>query len=65
MRKFKASNIMCQNCANTVKNALKDEFGEVEVDVKDGVVSLNVDDKNLDKFYEEMEDLGFKVTSEI
>lgn len=65
MRKFKASNIMCQNCANTVKNALRDDFGEVEVDVKEGVVSLNVDDKDLSKFYEEMDDLGFKVVGEI
>ena len=33
MIKFKVANIHCENCANTIKNALEDEFGEIKVDL--------------------------------
>ncbi|NLY03346.1 MAG: heavy metal transport/detoxification protein [Campylobacter sp.] len=65
MRNFKVLNISCENCANTIKNVLRDEFGEVKVDVKSGIVSLNLSDENTDKFYEEIEDIGFEVVEEV
>ena len=65
MRSFKVNGINCQNCANTIKNYLKDEFGEVEVDVKNKVVSLNLTDDKLEYFYSELDDIGFEVEQEI
>lgn len=65
MRNFKVSNINCENCANAIKNSLKDDFGDVMVDVASGVVSLDIDDSMLSKFYEEMDDIGFEIASEV
>ena len=31
MTKFKVANIHCENCANTIKNALGEEYGEIKV----------------------------------
>ena len=44
MTKFKVANIHCENCANTIKNALGDEYGEIKVDlsVEPKVVSVNL-----------------------
>ena len=44
MTKFKVANIHCENCANTIKNALEDEYGEIKVDlgVEPRVVSVNL-----------------------
>jgi len=49
MTKFKVANIHCENCANTIKNALGDEYGEIKVDlsVEPRVVSVNLDGKKL------------------
>ena len=67
MKKFEVSNINCQNCANTIKNALKDDYGEIEVDlsVKPRVVSVNLDDANVEDFKRDLADLGFDVIKEI
>ena len=65
--KFKAQNIHCENCANTIKNALGDEYGEIKVDlgVEPRVVSVNLDGKDEAKFKEELDDLGFSVIGKI
>ena len=63
--KFKAQNIHCENCARTIKNALKEDFGEIEVDVASGVVSLSLDPRDEAKFKEEMDDLGFSVAEKL
>ena len=54
MTKFKVANIHCENCANTIKNALGDEYGEIKVDlgVEPRVVSVNLDGKDEAKFKE-------------
>ena len=31
MKKFEVDNVNCGNCANLIKNSLKDEFVELEV----------------------------------
>ena len=63
--KFKAQNIHCENCARTIKNALKDDFGEIEVDVASRVVSLSLDPSDEAKFKEEMDDLGFSIAEKL
>lgn len=67
MRKFQINGINCQNCANTIKNALKDEFGVIEVDlsVDPKVVILDLNDSKLEKFKSELDDLGFEFIKEI
>ena len=67
MTKFKVANINCENCANTIKNALEDEYGEIKVDlsVEPRVVSVNLDGKDEAKFKEELDDLGFSVIGKI
>lgn len=65
MRTFQASNINCENCANTIKVSLEDEFGDILVDVAKKQVSLNVDDEEVQNFKEEMSELGFDIISEV
>ena len=60
--KFSAPNIMCNGCANTIKNALSDEFGEIGVDVENKIVSVNLSVDEIEKFLSEMDDLGFPAT---
>lgn len=64
MRKFKLENVKCNNCANLVKNALKEDFGEVEVDVENKTILLDVKDKEKILF-ETLEDIGFPIIKEI
>jgi len=46
-KNFKALNIKCSGCANTIKESLKDEFGEVKVDLtqEPRVVTLEIKDE--------------------
>ena len=60
--KFSAPKIMCSGCANTIKNALSDEFGEIGVDVENKIVSVNLSVDEIEKFLSEMDDLGFPAT---
>lgn len=65
---YAAQNINCQNCANTIKNALEDDFGIIEVNLnkKPREVSVNLNSQaDEEKFKSEMEDLGFNIIKEI
>ena len=64
---FEANNINCANCANTIKNALKDEFGEISVDLSTTPrrVSVEIDESRIDAFKEAMDELGFSVIREV
>ncbi|MGG7048374.1 MULTISPECIES: heavy-metal-associated domain-containing protein [unclassified Campylobacter] len=66
MKKFKVANIHCQNCANTIKNALEDDFGTILVDLscEPKVVSVEISDERVQEFRAELEDLGFSVIKE-
>lgn len=63
--KFEVMNVKCESCANLIKNALSDEFGEISVDVANKSVSLDIKESEVDKFKNEMQDLGFSVASRI
>ena len=67
MKTFEANNIHCQNCANTIKNALEDDFGEIKVDLSKEPRQVSVDIKvgDVEKFKSEMADLGFDVIQEL
>lgn len=65
-RSFKALNISCQGCANTIMVSLEDEFGDLEVDLSQDpkVVSLDIKDEEVEKFKAQMKELGFEVVGE-
>ena len=67
MKTFEVNNVHCQNCANTIKNALEDDFGKIEVDLskEPRQVSVDIDESMVEKFKSEMADLGFDVIKEL
>jgi copper chaperone CopZ len=67
-KRFQAKNINCQNCANTIKVSLEDEFGEITVDLtkEPKEVAVMFSDEASEKaFKEEMAELGFDVIGEV
>ncbi|CAD7287377.1 heavy-metal-associated domain-containing protein [Campylobacter suis] len=67
MKKFEVANVHCQNCANTIKNALEDDFGTILVDLscEPRVVSVEISDDRVENFKSELDDLGFSVIKEL
>jgi conserved domain protein len=67
MKTFEVNNIHCQNCVNTIKNALEDDFCKIEVDLskEPRQVSLDIKDSDVEKFKSEMADLGFDIIKEL
>ena len=63
MKKFEVDNVNCGNCANLIKNGLKDEFGDVEVDfsVKPAILTLDIKDEKIEALKESLKDLNFPV----
>ena len=65
---FRVNNINCQNCANTIKVSLEDDFGTINVDLTKNPKELTVelaDDGTEEQFKKEMAELGFEVIEEI
>ena len=58
--KFKVENMHCQKCADTIKNALSDEFGEIKTDLENKIVSVKIKEDDVQKFQNEMSYLGFE-----
>lgn len=67
MRKFAVENVKCENCAKLIKNALRDEFGEVEVDLnaQPRVLSLNVDETKISALKNALDELNFSIIKEL
>lgn len=67
MRKFAVKNVKCENCAKLIKNALRDEFGEVEVDLnaQPRVLSLNVDETRISALKNALDELNFSIIKEL
>lgn len=67
MRKFAVENVKCENCAKLIKNALRNEFGEVEVDLnaQPRVLSLNVDETKISALKNALDELNFGIIKEI
>lgn len=66
-KSFKLQNIKCGGCANTIKESLKEEFGEVDVDLtqEPRVVTLEIkDDQSEEKFLKKMKALGYPMQDE-
>lgn len=67
MRKFAVENVKCENCAKLIKNALRNEFGEVEVDLnaQPRVLSLNVDETRISALKNALDELNFSIIKEL
>ncbi|MBW6489034.1 heavy-metal-associated domain-containing protein [Sulfurimonas sp.] len=66
-KSFKALNIKCGGCANTIKKALADEFGEIDIDLtqEPRVVTLEIKDKEAGLvFRKKMRLLGYPLEDE-
>ncbi len=66
-KSFKALNIKCGGCANSVQSSLKEEFGKVEVDLEQEprVVTLEIKDEEHEKlFRKKMRSLGYPMDDE-
>ncbi len=66
MKDFSVANVKCGGCANTIKSALKDEFGEVEIDlsVEPRVISLEIADEDVERLRSKMLSLGYPFVDE-
>ena len=61
---YKSLNIACGSCANLIKVSLEDDFNEIIVNLDTTPKEVTVEIENEEqekKFFEEMEDLGFKI----
>ncbi len=66
-KNFKALNIKCEGCVGTVKKSLRDEFGEVDVDLtqEPGVVTVDIKDEEAElSFRKKMRSLGYPLEDE-
>lgn len=63
---FEVHNVKCGGCANTLIKSLKDEFGEVEVnlDVHPRQISLDIENDKIDKLKIKLRSLGYPLTSD-
>ncbi|EPV1350593.1 TPA: heavy metal transport/detoxification protein [Campylobacter jejuni] len=63
--KFKVKNVNCMNCVNLIKNSLEDEFGNIEVDLEQKILSLNLEEDQVSNFTKEFQDLGFEIVERL
>ncbi len=63
---FQVENIKCSGCANSVKKNLKDEFGEVKVDLEKNPreIILDIKDEDIAKLKQKMKTMGYPFCSE-
>ncbi|UTJ05431.1 heavy metal transporter [Arcobacter roscoffensis] len=63
---FEVYNVKCGGCANTLINSLKDEFGEVEVDleVNPRKITLHIEDEKKEELKLKLRALGYPLTSD-
>jgi copper chaperone len=63
---FEVLNVKCGGCASTLTKSLKDEFGEVSVDleVHPRKITLDIEDKKLDALKVKLRSLGYPLTTD-
>lgn len=63
---FEVYNVKCGGCANTLINSLKDEFGEVEVNlhVNPRKITLDIEDEKKEALKLKLRALGYPLTSD-
>ncbi len=63
---FEVLNVKCGGCANTLIKSLKEEFGDVEVnlDVNPRQITLDVEDEQKEALKLKLRSLGYPLTSD-
>jgi copper chaperone len=59
-------NVKCGGCASTLTKSLKDEFGEVNVDleVQPRKITLDIEDEKLEALKVKLRSLGYPLTTD-
>lgn len=63
--KFKVNNVNCINCVNLIKKSLENEYGVIEVDLENKILSVDLKEEKLEDFKNEFEELGFEIVGRI
>lgn len=63
---FEVLNVKCGGCANTLISSLKDEFGEIEVDleVHPRKITLDIEDIKEEELKLKLRSLGYPLSSD-
>ena len=63
---FEVINVKCGGCASTLKTSLKDEFGDVEVnlDVEPRQITLDIDESSIPALRTKLKKLGYPMSDE-
>jgi copper chaperone len=63
---FEVLNVKCGGCASTLTKSLKDEFGEVSVDleVNPRKITLDIENEELDALKVKLRSLGYPLTTD-
>ena len=63
---FEVFNVKCGGCASTLKSKLVKEFGEIEVNLEviPRKITLDIEDRDIDKLSKALKELGYPLASE-
>jgi len=63
---FEVLNVKCGGCANTLKTNLKEEFGDIEVnlDLEPRVISLEVSEEKIPQLRQALKKMGYPMSDE-
>jgi len=63
---FEVINVKCGGCANTLKTALKEEFGEIEVnlEVEPRQITLDIEESAVPSLRAKLKSLGYPMSDE-
>ena len=63
---FEVFNVKCGGCASTLITKLAEEFGEIEVNLNviPRKITLDIEDKDIDKLAKALKKLGYPLASE-
>jgi len=66
MKKYRVLNVKCNGCATTLKDKLRDEFGEVEVDLEVMPREITIKKEEFDEDFlrERLKSLGYPMVDE-
>ncbi len=65
-KSFEVLNVKCGGCAGTLKSKLKEKFGEVEVDLDKmpRVITLDIEDDQMEELTEILRSIGYPLTTD-
>lgn len=66
LQSFEVNNVKCGGCANTLKKSLKEDFGDVEInlEVMPRVITLDIDDTKIDTLKSKLRTLGYPLVTD-